>query len=133
MFVFWDWVGGRYSLWSSIGLSIALAVGFDRFEELLEGAHVVDEHFRTAPLEDNLPALLGLFGVWNTNFWGCGCHAVLPYDQYLHRFPAYLQQADMESNGKGVDAQRWRRGPATTRGRSSSASRAPTASTRSTS
>ncbi|MBK6516410.1 MAG: glucose-6-phosphate isomerase [Polyangiaceae bacterium] len=104
MFVFWDWVGGRYSLWSSIGLSIALAVGFDRFEELLEGAHVVDEHFRTAPLEDNLPALLGLFGVWNTNFWGCGCHAVLPYDQTLHRLPAYLQQADMESNGKGVRA-----------------------------
>ncbi|NUP04652.1 MAG: glucose-6-phosphate isomerase [Polyangiaceae bacterium] len=104
MFVFWDWVGGRYSLWSSIGLSIAMAVGFDRFEELLEGAHVIDEHFRTAPLEKNVPALLGLLGIWNASFWGSACHAVLPYDQYLHRLPAYLQQADMESNGKGLRA-----------------------------
>jgi glucose-6-phosphate isomerase len=101
MFVFWDWVGGRYSLWSSIGLSIAMAVGFDRFEALLEGAHLVDEHFRSAPLESNIPVILGLLGVWNTNFWGAASHAVLPYDQYLHRLPAYLQQADMESNGKG--------------------------------
>jgi len=104
MFEFWDWVGGRYSLWSSIGLSIALAVGFDRFEALLEGAHLVDEHFRTEPLEHNIPAILGLLGVWNTNFMGAAAHAVLPYDQYLHRLPAYLQQADMESNGKGVRA-----------------------------
>ncbi len=102
MFPFWDWVGGRYSLWSSIGLSIAMAVGFDRFEALLDGAHIVDEHFRTAPLEENVPALLGLLGIWNTDFWGAASHAVLPYDQYLHRLPAYLQQADMESNGKGV-------------------------------
>ena len=102
MFPFWDWVGGRYSLWSSIGLSIAIAVGFDRFQDLLEGAHLVDEHFRTQPLESNLPVLLGLLGVWNQNFWGAASHAVLPYDQYLHRLPAYLQQADMESNGKGV-------------------------------
>lgn len=104
MFPFWDWVGGRYSLWSSIGLSIAMAVGFDRFEALLEGAHAMDEHFRTAPLEHNIPALLGLIGIWNANFQGAPCHAVLPYDQYLHRLPAYLQQADMESNGKGVRA-----------------------------
>jgi glucose-6-phosphate isomerase len=102
MFVFWDWVGGRYSLWSSIGLSIAMAVGFDRFEALLEGAHQVDEHFRTAPLEKNIPVILGLLGVWNTNFWNAASHAVLPYDQYLHRLPAYLQQADMESNGKST-------------------------------
>jgi glucose-6-phosphate isomerase len=102
MFVFWDWVGGRYSLWSSIGLSIALAVGFDRFEALLDGAFQMDTHFRTAPLEANLPVLLALLGVWYSNFWGAASHAVLPYDQHLHRFPAYLQQADMESNGKGV-------------------------------
>ncbi len=104
MFVFWDWVGGRYSLWSSIGLSIAMAVGFDRFEDLLSGAYAMDEHFRTAPLAVNLPVLLGLIGVWNANFLGASSHAVLPYDQYLHRLPAYLQQADMESNGKGVRA-----------------------------
>ncbi|MFO0553210.1 MAG: glucose-6-phosphate isomerase [Polyangiaceae bacterium] len=102
MFAFWDWVGGRYSLWSAIGLSIAMAVGFDRFEALLEGAHAVDEHFRTAPAAENIPLILGLLGVWNANFWGAASHAVLPYDQYLHRLPAYLQQADMESNGKGV-------------------------------
>ncbi len=102
MFVFWDWVGGRYSLWSSIGLSIALAVGYARFEELLAGAHEMDEHFRTAPLEQNLPATLALLGVWYNNFFRAASHAVLPYDQYLARLPAYLQQADMESNGKRV-------------------------------
>jgi glucose-6-phosphate isomerase len=102
MFGFWDWVGGRYSLWSAIGLSIAIACGYDRFEELLDGAHRVDEHFRTAALEDNIPVIVGLLGIWNTNFWGAASHAVLPYDQYLHRLPAYLQQADMESNGKSV-------------------------------
>jgi glucose-6-phosphate isomerase len=102
MFAFWDWVGGRYSLWSAIGLSIALAVGMDRFEELLDGAHTMDEHFRTTPLENNAPVLLALIGVWYTNFFGVTSHAILPYDQYLHRFPAYLQQGDMESNGKRV-------------------------------
>jgi glucose-6-phosphate isomerase len=102
MFVFWDWVGGRYSLWSSIGLSIALGVGFDRFEELLTGAFEMDEHFRTAPLEQNLPATLALLGVWYGNFFGAASQAILPYDQYLHRFPAYFQQGDMESNGKGA-------------------------------
>jgi glucose-6-phosphate isomerase len=102
MFVFWDWVGGRYSLWSAIGLSIALAVGFERFEELLGGAFLMDEHFRQAPLAENLPVILALLGIWYGNFWGAESHAVLPYDQHLHRLPAYLQQADMESNGKGV-------------------------------
>jgi len=100
MFVFWDWVGGRFSLWSSIGLSIAMQVGFENFERLLKGAHAMDEHFRSAPLSDNLPVLLALTGVWNRNFMGAAAHAVLPYDQHLHRLPAYLQQADMESNGK---------------------------------
>jgi glucose-6-phosphate isomerase len=104
MFEFWDWVGGRYSLWSSIGLSIAIAIGFTAFEELLDGAHRVDEHFRTAPPGENVPLLFGLLGIWNNNFFDIGAHAVLPYDQYLHRLPAYLQQADMESNGKGVRA-----------------------------
>lgn len=99
---FWDWVGGRYSVWSSIGLPVAIAIGPDRFEALLQGAHDVDEHFRTAPLERNVPVLLGLLGVWYTNFFDADTHAVLPYDQYLHRLPAYLQQLDMESNGKGV-------------------------------
>jgi len=103
MFEFWDWVGGRYSLWSAIGLSIALHVGMDRFEELLAGAHAMDEHFRSAPLEENLPVTLALLGVWYSNFLGAQSHAILPYDQYLHRFPAYFQQGDMESNGKGVD------------------------------
>jgi glucose-6-phosphate isomerase len=103
MFVFWDWVGGRYSLWSSIGLPIAIAIGFSRFEELLDGAHAVDEHFRTAPVEDNLPITLGLLGIWYVDFLGSATHAVLPYDQYLRRLPAYLQQLDMESNGKRVD------------------------------
>jgi glucose-6-phosphate isomerase len=102
MFGFWDWVGGRYSLWSAIGLPIALAVGFERFEELLDGAFAMDEHFRTAPLDSNIPALLGLIGIWNHNFLGAASHAVLPYDQHLHRFPAYLQQGDMESNGKST-------------------------------
>ncbi len=102
MFVFWDWVGGRYSLWSSIGLPIALQVGFDNFEKLLHGAHAMDEHFRAAPLRENMPVMLALVGVWNRNFLGAASHAVLPYDQHLHRLPAYLQQADMESNGKRV-------------------------------
>jgi len=102
MFEFWDWVGGRYSLWSAIGLSIAVFIGMDNFEELLSGAHEMDEHFRTAPLERNLPVILGLLGVWYNNFFGAETHAVLPYDQYLHRLPAYLQQGDMESNGKRV-------------------------------
>ena len=100
MFPFWDWVGGRYSLWSAIGLSIAIAIGFDNFSELLTGAHEMDEHFRSAPLDRNLPVTLALLGVWYNNFFGAETHAVLPYDQYMHRFPAYLQQGDMESNGK---------------------------------
>ncbi|MFZ5524365.1 MAG: glucose-6-phosphate isomerase [Pseudomonadota bacterium] len=103
VFEFWDWVGGRYSLWSAIGLPIALYLGMDRFEELLGGAYAMDEHFRTAALDKNMPALMGLLGVWYGNFFGAGSNAVFPYDQYLHRFPAYLQQLDMESNGKGVD------------------------------
>ncbi len=103
MFEFWNWVGGRYSLWSAIGLSLACVIGMDRFEELLAGAHEVDEHFRTAPLGQNAPVILALLGVWNTNFWGAESHAVLPYDQYLHRFAAYLQQCDMESSGKTTD------------------------------
>ena len=102
MFEFWDWVGGRYSLWSAIGLSIATVVGMDYFEDLLAGAYEVDEHFRTAPLRENLPVLMAMLGVWYHNFFGAPSHAVLPYDQYLHRFPAYLQQADMESNGKSA-------------------------------
>jgi glucose-6-phosphate isomerase len=102
MFEFWDWVGGRYSLWSAIGLPIALFLGMDRFEELLDGAHAMDEHFRDAPLEQNLPVLLAMLGVWYINFFDAGSHAILPYDQYLARFPAYFQQGDMESNGKRV-------------------------------
>ncbi|MBT8453241.1 MAG: glucose-6-phosphate isomerase [Deltaproteobacteria bacterium] len=102
MFEFWDWVGGRYSLWSAIGLSIATVVGMDNFEELLAGAYEVDEHFRTAPLRENIPVVMAMLGVWYHNFFGAPSHAVLPYDQYLHRFPAYLQQADMESNGKSA-------------------------------
>jgi len=105
MFGFWDWVGGRYSLWSAIGLPIACAIGMERFEELLDGAHEMDEHFRTAPLEQNIPAILALLGIWYSNFFGAQTHAILPYDQYLHRFPAYFQQGDMESNGKRVDKQ----------------------------
>ena len=103
MFEFWDWVGGRYSLWSAIGLSIVLAIGYDNFKELLVGAYEADEHFRTAPPEKNIPLLMGLLGIWYNNFWDAQSHAILPYDQYMHRFAAYLQQGDMESNGKGVD------------------------------
>ena len=103
MFEFWDWVGGRYSLWSAIGLPIALFIGMDRFRELLAGAHAMDRHFRETPLEENLPAVMALIGIWYNNFFGAQTHAVLPYDQYLHRFAAYFQQGDMESNGKRVD------------------------------
>ncbi|HRH79674.1 MAG TPA: glucose-6-phosphate isomerase [Thiobacillaceae bacterium] len=102
MFGFWDWVGGRYSLWSAIGLPIALYLGMDRFRELLGGAQDMDEHFRNAPLEANMPVLMALLGIWYNNFWDAQSTAVLPYDQYLARFPAYLQQLDMESNGKGT-------------------------------
>jgi glucose-6-phosphate isomerase len=102
MFVFWDWVGGRYSLWSAIGLSIVLYLGFERFAELLDGAHAMDRHFATAPLAANLPVVIALLGVWNSNFLGAESQAILPYDQHLARFPAYLQQGDMESNGKSV-------------------------------
>lgn len=102
MFEFWDWVGGRYSLWSAIGLSIAIAIGMDGFEELLTGAHEVDEHFRTTPFEQNIPVIMGLLGIWYNNFFDAQSHAILPYDQYLSRFPAYFQQGDMESNGKSV-------------------------------
>lgn len=104
MFGFWDWVGGRYSLWSAIGLSIALYIGFDQYEQLLAGAHFADEHFRTTPLEKNVPVLLGLIGLWYNNFYGSETQAILPYDQYMHRFAAYFQQGDMESNGKFVTA-----------------------------
>ena len=102
MFAFWDWVGGRYSLWSAIGLSIALYVGMDNFEALLDGAHEMDNHFRTAPLEQNMPVIMALIGVWYNNFFHVDSQAILPYDQGLSRFPAYLQQADMESNGKFI-------------------------------
>jgi len=102
MFAFWDWVGGRYSLWSAIGLPIACAIGFDRFEALLSGAHSMDLHFRTTPLDQNIPVILALVGIWNTNFMGASSEAILPYDQYLHRFAAYFQQGNMESNGKYV-------------------------------
>ncbi|MCB1773610.1 MAG: glucose-6-phosphate isomerase [Gammaproteobacteria bacterium] len=102
MFAFWDWVGGRYSLWSAIGLPIALAVGMERFEQLLAGAHAMDEHFIAAPTEANMPMILALLGIWNSNFLGAGSHAVIPYDQNLRNLPTYLQQADMESNGKRV-------------------------------
>jgi glucose-6-phosphate isomerase len=103
MFGFWDWVGGRYSYDSAVGLSLMLAIGPERFREMLAGFHAMDEHFRTAPFERNLPVLLGLLGIWYGNFFGAESHAILPYDQYLARFPAYLQQLDMESNGKRVD------------------------------
>ncbi|WP_041740057.1 glucose-6-phosphate isomerase [Echinicola vietnamensis] len=102
MFAFWDWVGGRYSLWSAIGLPIACAIGFDNFEKLLEGAHAVDKHFRGTDFESNIPVILALIGIWNTNFLGAASEAILPYDQYLHRFAAYFQQGNMESNGKYV-------------------------------
>ena len=103
MFEFWDWVGGRYSMWSAIGLSIVIAIGMNRFEELLQGAHEMDEHFRNAPLEKNLPVIMGLLGIWYNNFFGADTHAIIPYDQYLRRLPAYVRQLDMESNGKRVD------------------------------
>jgi glucose-6-phosphate isomerase len=115
MFEFWDWVGGRYSLWSAIGLPIAVAIGMDNFEELLTGGHLMDEHFRTAPVEQNLPAVLGLIGLWYNDFFGAQTVALLPYDQYMHRFPAYFQQGDMESDGKSVtrdgQACSWSTGP----------------------
>ncbi|HLG41183.1 MAG TPA: glucose-6-phosphate isomerase, partial [Chitinophagaceae bacterium] len=103
MFEFWDWVGGRYSLWSAIGLSIALTIGYKNFEQLLKGAHDTDNHFRNAPLEKNMPVLMAMIGLWYTNFFGAQSEAILPYDQYLHRFAAYFQQGNMESNGKSID------------------------------
>jgi glucose-6-phosphate isomerase len=103
MFGFWDWVGGRYSIWSAVGLSLMLLIGPAQFDRFLDGAYAMDCHFRTAPLDRNMPVLMGLLGVWAVNFWGCSALAVLPYDQYLARFPAYLQQLDMESNGKSID------------------------------
>lgn len=103
MFVFWDWVGGRYSLWSAIGLSIACTIGYSNFIKLLEGAHAMDNHFKNTPFEKNIPVILALLGIWYNNFFGADSHAILPYDQYMHRFPAYFQQGDMESNGKSVD------------------------------
>jgi glucose-6-phosphate isomerase len=103
MFVFWDWVGGRYSLWSAIGLSIALTIGYNNFEELLRGAHEIDRHFETTPFEKNIPVLMALVGIWYRNFFNAPTEAILPYDQYMHRFAAYFQQGNMESNGKSVD------------------------------
>ena len=103
MFEFWDWVGGRYSLWSAIGLSIALTIGYDRFEELLKGAHDMDKHFRKQRFEENIPIKMALLGIWYVNFFGAQSEAILPYDQYLHRFAAYFQQGNMESNGKRID------------------------------
>jgi glucose-6-phosphate isomerase len=103
MFVFWDWVGGRYSLWSSIGLSIVCTIGYEHFTELLEGAHAMDLHFRDEAFEKNIPVILALIGIWYTNFFGASTEAILPYDQYMHRFAAYFQQGNMESNGKMAD------------------------------
>lgn len=103
MFVFWDWVGGRYSLWSAIGLSIALTIGFDNYDQLLRGAYATDTHFKSTPFEKNIPVMLALIGIWYTNFFGTQTEAILPYDQYMHRFAAYFQQGNMESNGKSVD------------------------------
>lgn len=103
MFRFWDWVGGRYSLWSAIGLSIACSIGFENFVELLDGAHAMDMHFRRSPFEKNIPVILALISIWYNNFFGAETEAILPYDQYMHRFPAYFQQGNMESNGKSVD------------------------------
>ena len=115
MFEFWDWVGGRYSLWSAIGLSIALTIGYDHFEQLLRGAHQTDIHFRTTAFEKNIPVTMALIGLWYTDFFGSQTEAILPYDQYMHRFAAYFQQGNMESNGKSVDrngkAVEWRTGP----------------------
>lgn len=106
MFEFWDWVGGRYSLWSAIGLSIALTIGYDNFEELLKGAEATDKHFKTEKFENNIPVIMGLIGLWYTNFFGTQTEAILPYDQYMHRFAAYFQQGNMESNGKSIDRNR---------------------------
>jgi glucose-6-phosphate isomerase len=103
MFEFWDWVGGRYSLWSAIGLSIALSIGFENFADLLAGAHATDNHFKTAEFDQNIPVIMGLIGIWYNNFFEAETNVILPYDQYLHRFSAYFQQGDMESNGKHVD------------------------------
>jgi glucose-6-phosphate isomerase len=103
MFKFWDWVGGRYSLWSAIGLSIALTIGYQNFKDLLKGAHQIDNHFREKPFNENMPVLMGLISIWYLNFFGASTEAILPYDQYLHRFPAYFQQGNMESNGKHID------------------------------
>ena len=115
MFEFWDWVGGRYSLWSAIGLSIVLTIGYDNFEALLKGAHQTDLHFRNTPVEKNIPATMALIGLWYTNFFGSQTEAILPYDQYMHRFAAYFQQGNMESNGKSVDRNgipvEWATGP----------------------
>jgi len=115
MFVFWDWVGGRYSLWSAIGLSIACSVGFQNFIELLEGGHAMDRHFRETPFEKNIPVILALIGIWYNSFYKSETHAILPYDQYMHRFAAYFQQGDMESNGKYIDRNglevSWQTGP----------------------
>jgi glucose-6-phosphate isomerase len=115
MFPFWDWVGGRYSLWSAIGLSIALTIGYGHFIELLEGAHEMDEHFRNTSYSDNLPVIMALLGIWYNDFYGAESLAILPYDQYLHRFAAYLQQGDMESNGKSTSRRNetvsWQTGP----------------------
>jgi glucose-6-phosphate isomerase len=102
MFQFWDWVGGRYSLWSAIGLSIAISIGFENFQELLNGAHEMDKHFKSTKLEENLPVILALVGIWYNDFYGAQTQALLPYDQYLHKFADYFQQGDMESNGKFV-------------------------------
>ncbi len=102
MFEFWDWVGGRYSIWSSIGMSIACTIGYENFEELLDGAHAMDNHFKDAPVKENIPILLAILGIWYNNFFGAETQAILPYDQYMHRFAAYFQQGDMESNGKSV-------------------------------
>jgi len=103
MFVFWDWVGGRYSLWSAIGLSIVLMIGYSHFEEMLQGAHGSDKHFRNTPFEKNIPVIMALLGIWYRNFFGSQTEAILAYDQYMHRFAAYFQQGNMESNGKSVD------------------------------
>jgi glucose-6-phosphate isomerase len=103
MFEFWDWVGGRYSLWSAIGLSIALTIGYENFESLLNGGHAADNHFRTTSMNSNIPVIMALIGIWYTNFFGTQTEAILPYDQYMHRFAAYFQQGNMESNGKFVD------------------------------
>ncbi len=115
MFVFWDWVGGRYSLWSAIGLSIMLKIGYDNFISMLEGAYEMDIHFKTAPFKQNMPVILALIGIWYNNFYNAQSYAILPYDQYLHRFPAYMQQCDMESNGKSTSRKNqmieWQSGP----------------------